>query len=547
MAKDRRGKAGSSKGSVSARASRPRGETVISEGKSYKRLNVGDRIDSRTARKPKPSAVTAEDYADYINSFGGSRPRSARSGTQRTGVSRSRQRIQTRDVQTGFDTVAPGSQIKDVIKRQLPRLRVRLTASLISAIIVGLLAYHIFMGFYVQYKTEVVTISPYLETIDVEGFAIRDEQIVSGNMSNTSVMTLQNGEKISKGDPIVNIFSSEPEARAYERVSEINRELSVLDSMKTATEDGANAVGIINKQLDKKMVELNKASQQRDMSEAVEIKNNISYLLNKRLVAMRQMEDYNARVERLNKEKEELESKYSKQPDTIIAPDSGYFADSCDGYETLLNTSMVGELTLKKLNEIMNKEVSPPEKTIGKLVNSFSWYLACPVSAKDSDFLLSGDTYKLFLPYSEKESIEAVLDRIDKQNGDDTFLALFKCSSLASELCTVRRQPVKIQKCSYEGFAIPKSALHAGVKRVTYKNPHPESEYPRAHLVFVTDITYPSVYAIVAGQIKEKEVSIIYGTDKMVICSPKNGGNYLSLGDTVVITERGLYDGKLLD
>ena len=366
-------------------------------------------------------------------------------------------------------------------------------------------------------------------------------------MSNTSVMTLQNGEKISKGDPIVNIFSSEPEARAYERVSEINRELSVLDSMKTATEDGANAVGIINKQLDKKMVELNKASQQRDMSEAVEIKNNISYLLNKRLVAMRQMEDYNARVERLNKEKEELESKYSKQPDTIIAPDSGYFADSCDGYETLLNTSMVGELTLKKLNEIMNKEVSPPEKTIGKLVNSFSWYLACPVSAKDSDFLLSGDTYKLFLPYSEKESIEAVLDRIDKQNGDDTFLALFKCSSLASELCTVRRQPVKIQKCSYEGFAIPKSALHAGVKRVTYKNPHPESEYPRAHLVCVTDITYPSVYAIVAGQIKEKEVSIIYGTDKMVICSPKNGGNYLSLGDTVVITERGLYDGKLLD
>ena len=65
--------------------------------------------------------------------------------------------------------------------------------------------------------------------------------------------------------------------------------------------------------------------------------------------------------------------------------------------------------------------------------------------------------------------------------------------------------------------------------------------------MFVTDITYPSVYAIVAGQIKEKEVSIIYGTDKMVICSPKNGGNYLSLGDTVVITERGLYDGKLLD
>ena len=81
---------------------------------------------------------------------------------------------------------------------------------------------------------------------------------------------------------------------------------------------------------------------------------------------------------------------------------------------------------------------------------------------------------------------------------------------------------------------------------MTVKNPLPDTEYPRAHLVYVTETTYPSVYAIVAGQIKEKEVSIVYGTDKVVICTPKNGGDYLSLGDTVVITERGLYNGKLV-
>ena len=124
---------------------------------------------------------------------------------------------------------------------------------------------------------------------------------------------------------------------------------------------------------------------------------------------------------------------------------------------------------------------------------------------------------------------------------------MFRCSTLASELCTVRRQPVKIEKCSYEGYAIQKSALHAGVRDVTVKNPHFDEEFPKAHLVYVSKVTYPSVYVIVAGQIKEKEVSIIYGTDKLVICAPKHGDDFLSIGDTVVISERGLYDGKIVN
>ena len=96
-------------------------------------------------------------------------------------------------------------------------------------------------------------------------------------------------------------------------------------------------------------------------------------------------------------------------------------------------------------------------------------------------------------------------------------------------------------------IAIKKSALHAGVKTEIHKNPHPEDEFPRAHLVYVTQTTYPSVYAIVAGQINEKEVNIVYSTDKLVICSPRHDdGNYLSLYDTIVIEERGLYNGKLL-
>lgn len=550
MAKDRKDARQKKKGGAVRGTSYKRGKTAVPDGKSYRRFNVGDRLESSNSRNPVVSTVTTTDYEDYLNNFGGSRRSAGRTDRPRRNDARARTRGSDfrggRSGRGGTETDAPGSQIKDVVKRQLPKKQVRITASVITAIIAGLLVYHIFQGVYVDYKTEVVTISPYLETIDVEGIAIRDEQIVSGSMSSTSVMTVKNGDKISTGETIVNIFPSESEAEAFERAAEIDAELEKLRNMIAVSENNVKTVNLINRQLDKKMVGLNKAAEQRNMGEAAKIKSEIGYLMNKQLVAMRQTEGFDARIELLEKEREELDSRFSKDPRTITSPGSGYFADSCDGYENLLNSSMTGTLTVDQLKEIMNREVKPPEKSIGKLVNSFTWYLACPVPSIDSDYLIVGAIYTLYLPYSDNESIEAVLYRLDKQDGQDTFLAVFRCNSLASELCAVRRQPVRIVKCSYEGFAIPKSALHAGVRDVTIKNPHPESDFPRAHMVYVTKTTYPSVYAIVAGQIREKEVNILYGTDKAVICSPKYSGQYLSLGDTVVIKERGLYNGKLI-
>lgn len=520
-------------------------ETVVSGGMRYKKSMVGDRLESRSVRSPRSANVTPADYADYLNSFGTPRARSGRSGKRGRGYSRGMAGKSGRRGKNELDTPPLGNPVRDVAAKYLPKFRVRLTVSIVSAIIVGLLVYHAFMSVYVEYATEKVTISPYLETIDVEGIAIRDEQPIEGSLSKNSVRVIQNGGRVSQGEAVVNIFSSESEASIYDRISEIDKEIEKLRAITAFPDDSANAVTLIGKQLDSKMVKLNAAAKRKNMSELTSLKEEISYLLNKRLVAMRQVENYNARIEQLENEKEGLEQKLTKEPKTINAPDSGYFSDSCDGYENLLNTSMVEELTVDQLDEIMKKEVTPPEKVIGKLVNSFSWYLACPVSAIDSDFLVKDYTYTLYLPYSDNESIQAVLYRLDKQEGQDRFLAIFRCSSLASELCGVRRQPVRIEKCRYEGFAIQKSALHAGVKDVIHKNEY-SGDMPRGHLEYLTQTTYPSVYAIVAGQIKEKEVSIIYGTDEMVICQPRNGGDFLSVGDTVVIAERGLYNGKII-
>lgn len=534
---------------ASHKAPLPRGDVVISGGAGYERSMVGDRLEARGWSVPKPPSVALKDYDSYMSSFGGVSDRAIRkTGTSPRSSPKGRKPGGRRKRKEKFDSSAQGSTIREAATRFLPMLRVRLTASVLVAIIAGLLVYNVYMSFYVTYKTEKVTLSPYLETIEVEGVAIRDEYLIEGKMSKSSVKAVQNGEKVSKGETIVNIYSSSQEAAAYERVAEIDREIEILSSMENASEDSANAVDNIGRLLDNKMVSLHTAAQQRKISQIPALKSEISYLLSKRMAAMKQGEDYNDRIKKLSDEKAELQKKFKKQPKKVTAPGSGYFVDECDGYETLLKTSMVSGLTVEKLDKVMHSEVTVSDKHMGKLVGSFTWYLACPVPAIEADFLSEGLVYTLYLPYSESESIKAELAYLNKVEGEDKFLAVFRCSSLASELCTVRTQPVKIQRCRYEGYMIKKSALHAGVKELTYKNPTPDDVYPRAHLVYLTKTTYPSVYVIVAGQVREKEVSIIYGTDKMVICSPKHDrGDYLSLGDTVVVEERGLYNGKIVD
>lgn len=401
--------------------------------------------------------------------------------------------------------------------------------------------YQAYLNYYTDVKTEIAVISTYSETIDTEGISIRDESLIDGSLSSTTVSAVENGAKVSKDQTIINIFNSSQAAAAYKRIAEIDEEISELQSMATISEDSANEVNNIEKQLDEQITNLAKSVNDRNLSKISDIKGNLTYLMNKRLVAMRQVEDYQDRIESLNEEKQSLESTYSEKPSTITARSSGYYVNSLDGYENLLNTSMLSELTVSSLNNIMEQVVDVPENSAGKLIMDFTWYLACPVSAKEAeDYLAVNSVYTLILPYSETGSMQGTLAYLNKGDNDQ-YLAIFRCNSLLSELCNIRRQPVKIQIRSYTGFNIKKSALHINVTTV-------ETKDEDGNVTGEEEVRYPCVYTIVGNQVVAKRVNILYNGDKVIICSSKeNGSNYLSLYDEVITEGKGLHAGKIIN
>ena len=527
---------------------------VRSGGVEYQRSMKGDRLDSSKVKRPNLPRVTSDDYVDYVSHYprpwkdaGKKKPRRERHaprGGRKPAVVLPEEGPELK----GFEAASVGSSMSVVLRKYIPKKWIRVTASVVAGFLMGLLVYQVFMSFYVQFKTESVISAPYVETIDTEGITIRDETVLTGKLSDTAVRAVRNGDKISKGQPVINIFSSSQTAAAYERVMEIDRLIGELENLVAASEDNANTVDNVGRVLDERMMQLSERTVGRNLSDLAETKSDVCFLFNKRLVAMRKVEGFTGRIEQLREEKASLMEQYPTDHKSIVSDASGYYSDSADGYENLLTSSSVAGLTVDGLDRIMKDGPAPVKDCIGKLVNTFVWYLACPVPNEDAEKSLTVDSvYTLQLPYAKTGSVRATLTQLNYDGENDNYLAVFRCSTFYPELCGIRSQPVRIEKCRYDGYVIKKSALHAGVKDVKHRNSHPESDFPRGHLVYVTQATYPSVYAVVGGQINEKEVKILYSTDKLVICSPYHDkGDYLSLYDTVVVEERGLYDGKLI-
>ncbi len=504
--------------------------------------NVEEHLESESVRKPKAQAESAKkERIGQTLSTSQMDPYEKpidESDSMHSGEKKRQSRHQAETyAQLGQD----GSHFVQYLKTYLKRTWVKVMLAVMVVFLLMYASYQAYLRYYSDIKTEIASISTYSETIDTEAIAVRDEIIIDKMLSGTSVSTVANGGKVSKDQTIINMFESSEAAEAYTRIAEIENEIAELQSMATASEDSAAEVGNIKKQIDGQISNLAKSVNASELGEVSEIKSNITYLMNKRLIAMRKVEDYQSRIDKLTKEKTSLENSYNESPAQINSPQSGYYVNTLDGYENLLNTSMLPELTAEKLDSIMKQKAAVPENSAGKLITDFSWYLVCPVSAEVAeDYLAVQSVYTLILPYSETGSIKGTLVYLNEGEGDK-LLAVFKCYSLLSELCTIRSQPVKIQIRSYTGFSVKKSALHVYHDEVEVKD---ENGKVTGH----KEVRYPCVYVIVGNQVVQRRVNVVYNGDKFAICSSNNAGNgYLSLYDKVITEGKGLYAGKIIN
>ena len=254
-----------------------------------------------------------------------------------------------------------------------------------------------------------------------------------------------------------------------------------------------------------------------------EYRSKLLMLLNKKQLTVGWEENYDARLAQLKAEQEALGKTFAKATATVTSPVAGYFISTTDGFESLLDTKTVEDLTVEQVLAYLAKEPTTGTEGIGKVVGDYEWYLACVVPLADTTFIKKDMMLEVKLPFVMERTVPAQVAAVNR-GGNDSAAIILKCTHMSDELSTIRREQVELRIRSYDGLKVPDSAIHFNDKQEA------------------------GVYIQDGNQLSFRRIQVSYHDEKgrFSVCKVMDDKNYVQMYDKVVVGGEDLYDGKLV-
>ena len=167
---------------------------------------------------------------------------------------------------------------------------------------------------------------------------------------------------------------------------------------------------------------------------------------------------------------------------------------------------------------------------LGKIIQGFTWYLACEVPAAQADRLSVGQSLRVNFTQASLESPVTVYSVV-KERGSDTALVVLEGTEFNSEMVSMREQPVEIILATYTGLKVPKSAVRIVETTDSEGN-------------VVQDI---GVYILSGGVQKFKIIDTLFETeDYYVVEQSATNADMLVEQDQIIVSGRNLQNNMVV-
>ena len=198
-----------------------------------------------------------------------------------------------------------------------------------------------------------------------------------------------------------------------------------------------------------------------------------------------------------------------KSGDVLYASSSALFCSYTDGYEHL-NPTLLFPFCKERLSSVLSLEKSENKACFGKLILDDNWYFAAElISGKVPENVIS---CKLFFE-GINDGVNVALWAVDED------CVLLRLSGFSKELLTLRNCNARLVFNEYEGFKIPKNALHRDINGKFF------------------------VCVFSSGLVENKTVDIIYTGNDFILVTPADSENLLRQGDEIIVKEGSSMDG----
>ena len=356
----------------------------------------------------------------------------------------------------------------------MTKLSERLFLGVVALVVLCWGGYHFYRYYNDPMKFETVFEHTVPRTIAGTGIAVREELLLeaagTGEAGEENYLH-EDGARVGVGEIVAEFYRSSSRGRNMRRLRELETELEQLRQAQDVNLNNISNVDAINREIREKLRVLTGVAATGDGSDLPRAQSDLGFLINRRQIATGKAENYAERIGALQKEYDSLNATGDGAAVTAApSPVAGYFASTCDGYESILSPGSIADMSVGDIEELIGREKPPAGSgRIGRIVTNQVWYYALPLELYQSELLRKGQAVELQFGRSATRVPAKVYD-LKHENNSDSIIAIFRCDYMNAELINLRVCDVTVYSTQHTGVRISASSLQFR------KNPLGETE-----------------------------------------------------------------------
>ena len=367
-------------------------------------------------------------------------------------------------------------------------------------------------------STTLVTEGQAEDTISLNGWLLRDEEVLPAQ-SGTLSRERQEGQRVGVGQVLATVYADDGALQTVSQIETLELQLQQLQFALTSYLDPDAALKL-DTSITGDILTLRQALTGGDYTAADSDIAQLKAAVLKRDHPYTSQEEIETEIKAVEGQISSLKASLSGAA-TITAKAAGTYSAVCDGYETVLTTAFLEDVTPGKLARL---QPAGTESNMGKLIYGDTWYYVVSLPEAQAAQLKALGTVTLRFAKGFDQNLRMQVVSVSAAENGQAAVTL-SCRKYLAQTTLLRHQAADVILRTYEGLRVPSNALRVSEEGVT------------------------GVYCVDGSTAAFRPVTVLYQGQGYALVQPAEGVSdtqTLRVGDEVIATAGALSDGKVI-
>ena len=367
-------------------------------------------------------------------------------------------------------------------------------------------------------STTLVTEGQAEDTIALNGWLLRDEEVLPAQ-SGTLSRERQEGDRVGVGQVLATVYADDGALQTVSQIETLERQLQQLQFALTSYLDPDAALKL-DTSITGDILTLRQTLTGGDYTAADSDIAQLKAAVLKRDHPYTSQEEIETEIKAVEGQISSLKASLSGAA-TVTAKAAGTYSAVCDGYETVLTTAFLEDVTPGKLARL---QPAGTESSMGKLIYGDTWYYVVSLPEEQAAQLKALGTVTLRFAKGFDQNLRMQVANVSAAENGQAAVTL-SCRKYLAQTTLLRHQAADVILRTYEGLRVPSNALRVSEEGVT------------------------GVYCLDGVTAAFRPVTVLYQGQGYALVRPADGAadtRTLRAGDEVIASAGALHDGKVI-